>query len=73
MVLYEVNGLGVTAMDWAAKLNESGVKVATREDNKVVMVTHRGIEKEDIEYTLKVAEQVSKQIKSKSRPIDAKH
>ena len=66
MVLYEVNGLGVTAKDWTSRLNESGVKALAREDNKVVMVTHRGIEREDIEYTLKVTELVSKQIKKKS-------
>ncbi|MGA3406443.1 MAG: GntG family PLP-dependent aldolase [Candidatus Bathyarchaeia archaeon] len=65
MVLYKVNGLGVTAREWVARLKDSGVKALAREDNKVVMVTHRGIERDDIEYTLSMAEKVAKEVSKK--------
>ena len=42
-----------------------GVKAGAQEGGHVRMVTHRGIEKEDIEYTLEVAEKVAKQIREK--------
>jgi len=39
------------------------VKAGAVEAGRVRMVTHRGIEKDDIEYTLDAAEKVAKQIK----------
>jgi threonine aldolase len=65
IVLYDVSGLGVVAMEWVAKMSELGVKAGAQEGGRVRMVTHRGIEKEDIEYTLSAAENVAKQIKKK--------
>jgi len=62
IVLYDVSGLGVTAREWVAKLLPSGVKAGAQEGGRVRMVTHRGIEKDDIEYALNVAENVAKQI-----------
>jgi threonine aldolase len=55
IVLYDVSGLGIDGEKWCAKLNESGVKAGAVEANRIRMVTHRGIEREDIEYALSVA------------------
>jgi len=62
IVLYDVSGLGISAREWVAKLLPFGVKSGAQEGGRVRMVTHRGIEKDDIEYTLSVAENVAKQI-----------
>jgi threonine aldolase len=63
IVLYDVTDLGVTAKEWVARMGEHGVKAGAVEGGRVRMVTHRGIEKDDIEYTLDSAEKVAKQIK----------
>ena len=63
IVLYDVSGLGVTAKKWIAKISEHGVKAGAQEGGRVRMATHRGIEKDDIEYTLNVAEKVAKKIR----------
>jgi threonine aldolase len=68
IVLYDVAGLGVSAEDWVAKMNVFGVKAGAQESGRVRMVTHRGIEKEDIEYTLSVAEKIAKQVNKKEHP-----
>jgi threonine aldolase len=65
IVRYDVSGLGVTAIEWAARLRDLGVKAGAQEAGRVRMVTHRGIEKEGIEYALEVAEKVAKQIREK--------
>ncbi len=65
IVRYDVSGLGIAAIEWAARLRDLGVKAGAQEAGRVRMVTHRGIEKEDIEYTLEVAEKVAKQIRDK--------
>jgi threonine aldolase len=59
IVIYDVSGVGTTGDRWVARLGESGVKAGALEDNRVRMVTHRGIEREDIEYTLGVAEKAA--------------
>jgi len=65
IVRYDVSGLGIAAIEWAARLRDLGVKAGAQEAGRVRMVTHRGIEKEDIEYTLEAAEKVAKQIREK--------
>jgi threonine aldolase len=65
IVLYDVTGVGASAQEWVAKINEFGVKAGAQEGGRVRMVTHRGIEKEDIEYTLSVAEKVARQVNKK--------
>jgi len=65
IVRYDVSGLGIAAIEWAARLRDLGVKAGAQEAGRVRMVTHRGIDKEDIEYTLEVAEKVAKQIREK--------
>jgi threonine aldolase len=63
IVLCDVSGLGVSAREWVAKLLSLGVKARAQEGGRVRMVTHRGIEREDIEYALTVAEDVSKTVR----------
>jgi threonine aldolase len=63
IVLYDVSDLGVTAKEWGAKMGEHGVKAGAVEGGRVRMVTHRGIEKDDIEYTVDAAEEVAKHFK----------
>jgi threonine aldolase len=65
IVLYDVGGLGVSAGEWVAKMNEFGVKAGAQEAGRVRMVTHRGIEREDIEHTLSVAEDIARQTREK--------
>jgi threonine aldolase len=59
IVIFDVSGLGVTANKWVAKMNEFGVKAGAVDDSRVRMVTHRGIEKQDIEYTIAAAEKAA--------------
>ena len=63
IVLYDVSDLGVNAKEWVAKMGEHGVKAGAVEGGRVRMVTQRGIEKDDIEYTLDAAEEVANRIK----------
>jgi threonine aldolase len=65
IVVYDVSGLGLSAGEWVMRMNESGVKAGALEGGRVRMVTHRGIEKEDIEHTLNVAENVARQVRDK--------
>jgi hypothetical protein len=44
-------------------MGDLGVKAGAQEGGRVRMVTHRGIEKDDIEYALSTAENVAEQIK----------
>jgi threonine aldolase len=64
IVIYDVSGLGVDGKVWVAELLKHGVKAGAQELGRVRMVTHRGIEKEDIEYTLGVAESVARSFRS---------
>jgi len=65
MVVYDVSGLGIGGKEWVAKLNEAGVKAGALEAGRVRMVTHRGIEKEDIEFTLRVVEKAADESRRK--------
>jgi threonine aldolase len=65
IIPYDVSGLGISANVWTSKMRESGVKAGAQEGGRVRMVTHRGIEKEDIDYALEVAENAAKQLREK--------
>jgi threonine aldolase len=64
IIIYDVSGLGVNAERWVKGLQEFGVRAGAQEGGRVRMVTHRGIEREDIEYTLEVAEKLANQIRT---------
>jgi len=66
IVIYDVTGLGVDAGSWVTKLQEFGVKSGAHDKTRVRMVTHRGIERGDIEYALQVAENVASQFRKSS-------
>jgi threonine aldolase len=65
IVVYDVSGLGITGEGWIARLNEAGVKAGPLEGGRVRMVTHRGIEKEDIEYALGVSEKAAAEVRKR--------
>jgi threonine aldolase len=65
IVIYDVTGLGIDSRTWIRELNRHGIKAGSQEGGRVRMVTHRGIEKEDIEYTLTAADQIAKDARNK--------
>jgi threonine aldolase len=67
IVVYDVAGLDVDGKGWVAELGKHGVKAGAQEFGRVRMVTHRGIEKEDIEYALTAVEKAAKDIQGKKR------
>ncbi len=52
IVIFDVSNLGVTSAEFVRKLGEHGVKSLPMNETSIRMVTHRGIEREDIEYTI---------------------
>ncbi len=66
IVAYDVSGLGIDGGAWIAKLNESGVKAGALEGSRVRMVTHRGIESDDIEYALGVMKTTAEKMRKKN-------
>jgi threonine aldolase len=69
IVILDVSGLRVTAEEWVGKISEFGVKAGAVDPSRVRMVTHRGIEKEDIEYALNSAEKVARQFSNQVAQI----
>jgi threonine aldolase len=67
IVVYDVTGLGVDGKSWVEELGKHGVKAGAQEYGRVRMVTHRGIEKEDIQYALTAVENAAKNILGKKR------
>jgi len=63
IVLFDVGKLGVSSQHFINLLKEHGVLALPREGTLIRMVTHRGIEKEHIEYTLAVIEEITKKIR----------
>jgi len=68
IVIYDVRGLGIEAGGWVSKLRASGVKANAVDAGRVRMVTHRGIEKDDVEYALSVAQKVADDIRKEVDP-----
>ena len=62
IVHFDVSGLGVTAEDFISRLKQRGVLALTRSKTMVRMVTHRGIEREHIERTLSIVEEIVREI-----------
>jgi threonine aldolase len=60
IVIYDVNGLGITGTEWVKRLKAEGILAGAQEHGRIRMVTHYGIEKEDIDLTLKVVERMAK-------------
>ncbi len=58
IVCYDVGNLELSAETFVMKLEENGILALPLADKKVRMVTHRGIESEHIEKSIKVIENV---------------
>ncbi len=67
MVLFDVGGLGVDSNTFVSMLKEKGVLALPREGSLVRMVTHRGIEREHIEKTLTIMEEVIREIRRRGK------
>jgi threonine aldolase len=62
IVYYDVSGLGISAELFVSKLKENGILALSLNENKVRMVTHRGIENENIKKTIDVIEDISNEL-----------
>ena len=58
IIIYDVSELGVIPETWISRMGEYGIKFGAVDNTRVRMVTHRGVEKKDIEYTLDAAAKV---------------
>ncbi|MGB9842191.1 MAG: threonine aldolase family protein [Candidatus Bathyarchaeales archaeon] len=58
IVCFDVSGLGMSADVFVAKLKEKGVLALTMGENKVRLVTHRGIEREHVEKAVATIEAI---------------
>jgi threonine aldolase len=65
MVMFDVDGLGVRADVFMKKLKEHGVLAGSISKTRIRMVTHRGIEKEDVEKALAATEETIKELRTK--------
>jgi threonine aldolase len=65
MVMFDVDGLGVRADVFMKKLKEHSVLAGSISKTRIRMVTHRGIEKEDIEKALVAIEQTIKELRKR--------
>lgn len=66
ILIYDVTVLGLDAETWVSRMGEYGVKFSAVDTKRVRMVTHRGIEREDVEYTVNTAAKIVDQIKARS-------
>ena len=62
MVCFDISGWGIADDLFLSKLKQKGILALTLAENKVRMVTHRGIEKEHVEKTIAVIESISKEM-----------
>jgi threonine aldolase len=56
IVCFDVSGLGLSAEVFVSKLEENGILALPLSENQVRMVTHRGIEKENVSKSIAVIE-----------------
>lgn len=67
IVQFNMGGLGITSEQFVSKLSEKGVLALTLAENKIRMVTHRGIGKEHVEKTISIVEDIAKELNTKRR------
>jgi threonine aldolase len=65
MVIIEVKQLKTSSAEFIAEMEKNGVKTSNYGPTTVRMVTHNGIEREDIDYALNVANEVAERIRKK--------
>jgi threonine aldolase len=59
IVCFDISGLGIAADLFISKLKEKGILALTLSENKVRMVTHKGIEKEHSEKAVAAIESIA--------------
>jgi len=62
IVHFDVSELPVTSDQFASKLRENGVLALPRDKKRLRMVTHRGIEKENVDKTLNIVDSIVKKL-----------
>ena len=62
MMCFDISGWGIADDLFLSKLKQKGILALTLAENKVRMVTHRGIEKEHVEKTITAIESISKEM-----------
>lgn len=65
IVCFNIDGLGITADFFISKLKKKSILALPLNENKVRMVTHRGIEKEHVEKAIATIESISNELKNK--------
>jgi threonine aldolase len=66
ILMYDVSAMGMDADAWISKMSEYGVKFGAVDAKRVRMVTHRGIERDDVEYVVNAAAKSVDQIRARS-------
>jgi threonine aldolase len=59
IIIFDIAGFKISGNEFVSKLREYGVKALDRGGTQVRMVTHRGIEREDVQYALEAVEKIS--------------
>ncbi len=67
MVPVDITDLGISADAFVQKLKENGVLTSTITKNRVRLVTHRGIEKADIDKAIEIIDSLAKELRSKNK------
>lgn len=62
IVVFNISGLNCSTETFLSMLKDKGVKALPRIGPNIRMVTHRGIEKDDIKYTLEVVSQIAEEL-----------
>ena len=62
MMCFDISGWGIADDLFLSKLKQKGILALTLAENKVRMVTHKGIEKEHVEKTITAIESISKEM-----------
>ena len=62
MVYFDIAGLRVTADFFISKLKEKDVLALALTENKIRMVTHKGIEKKHVDKSIAAIESISKEL-----------
>ena len=62
IICYDVSNIGVSAEFFVKKLQKNGILALSLSENSIRMVTHRWIEKENIEKTIEIIKKISSNI-----------
>ncbi|MGQ9515380.1 MAG: hypothetical protein ACUVTL_10115 [Thermoproteota archaeon] len=63
IIIIGVQVQGLDSKQLVQRLDERGVKALSIDKNRIRLVTHRGVEREDIEYALEVFKEILDSLK----------